>query len=351
MKSDFVLDSAQFSPRNASEGAKKACEVLRKGDEENKDSLGNMERMRARPGKTVLEGENIEIQSRDRGRTIPCRVVLPKAGPTSVTGVFLHFHGGGLCEGGHDEVDPLLHRFANASRCAVVSVGYRLAPENPYPSCIHDCFDVADYVFDHAVERFGGPLQFIGGESAGGYLTMQTFLHLAGAHEDWNSLKGLVLTYGVFSLSYLPTVFTTPNPVCVDAKKILWYYKATFPVSEEQHWEVCRELEKEFGVLAQPGMLYDAPPKHPAISPLYRSLEKLRSRLPTAFFLCGTADPILDDTILMSAHWQIAGGRAVVKFVTGAPHAFVELPLELADCCVKGNELIQEFLEESSLST
>jgi acetyl esterase/lipase len=65
---------------------------------------GDMERMRARPGKTVLEGENIEIQSRDSGRTIPCRVVLPKAGRTSVTGVFLHFHGGGLCEGGHDEL-------------------------------------------------------------------------------------------------------------------------------------------------------------------------------------------------------------------------------------------------------
>lgn len=276
-------------------------------------------------------------------------------------------------------VDPLLHRFANASRCTVVSVGYRLAPENAYPSYIHDCFDVADYVFENAAERFGGPLQFIGGEvrmtllcqrsgffldvrstnlakiqinqSAGGYLTMQTFFHLAGAHEDWNSLKGLVLTYGVFSLSYLPTVFTTSDPVCVDAKKILWYYKAAFPVNEEQHWEVCKELEKEFGILAQPELPYDAPPKHPAISPLYRSLEKLRSRLPNALFLCGTADPLLDDTILMSAHWQIAGGRAVVKFVTGAPHAFVELPLELADCCVKGNELIQEFLEESSLST
>uniref|UniRef100_A0A8H7N6A8 Uncharacterized protein n=1 Tax=Bionectria ochroleuca TaxID=29856 RepID=A0A8H7N6A8_BIOOC len=93
MKSDYVLDSAQFSPHNASKGAEIACAFLRKGDEENKDSLGDMERMRARPGKTVLEGENIEIQSRDSGRTIPCRVVLPKAGRTSVTGVFLHFHG------------------------------------------------------------------------------------------------------------------------------------------------------------------------------------------------------------------------------------------------------------------
>lgn len=29
---------------------------------------------------------------------------------------------------------------------------------------MHDCFDVADYLFENAAERFGGPLQFIGGE-------------------------------------------------------------------------------------------------------------------------------------------------------------------------------------------
>jgi hypothetical protein len=39
MKSDYVLDSAQFSPHNASKGAEIACAFLRKGDEENKDSL------------------------------------------------------------------------------------------------------------------------------------------------------------------------------------------------------------------------------------------------------------------------------------------------------------------------
>ncbi|MDZ7728938.1 MAG: alpha/beta hydrolase fold domain-containing protein [Dehalococcoidia bacterium] len=42
-------------------------------------------------------------------------------------------HGGGWVIGSHDAQDARLWARANAAGVAVVSVGYRLAPEHPYP--------------------------------------------------------------------------------------------------------------------------------------------------------------------------------------------------------------------------
>lgn len=60
--------------------------------------------------------------------------------------------------------DPLISAIADGSDVAVVSVGYRLAPEHPFPQGPNDCFDVADWLVDRAEERFGATFQFIGGE-------------------------------------------------------------------------------------------------------------------------------------------------------------------------------------------
>lgn len=46
----------------------------------------------------------------------------------------------------------------------VVSVGYRLAPENPFPKGPEDCYDVAEWLIDNAKGKFGVDLQFVGGE-------------------------------------------------------------------------------------------------------------------------------------------------------------------------------------------
>lgn len=46
----------------------------------------------------------------------------------------------------------------------MVSVGYRLAPENPFPAGPNDCYDAAEYLVDNGPEKFGGELMFTGGE-------------------------------------------------------------------------------------------------------------------------------------------------------------------------------------------
>lgn len=60
--------------------------------------------------------------------------------------------------------DPLLKLYADCSKCTVISVGYRLAPEHPFPAGPEDCYDVAEYLVKNGEKEFGGPLRFIGGE-------------------------------------------------------------------------------------------------------------------------------------------------------------------------------------------
>lgn len=60
--------------------------------------------------------------------------------------------------------DSLLKAIANAGNVAVISIGYRLAPEHPFPKGPEDCFDAAEWLIEHSQSKFGATLQFIGGE-------------------------------------------------------------------------------------------------------------------------------------------------------------------------------------------
>jgi acetyl esterase/lipase len=51
----------------------------------------------------------------------------------------------------------MLQHYADHSSLTVVSVGYRLAPEHPYPAGNEDCVDIAEHLVAHGKEEFGGP--------------------------------------------------------------------------------------------------------------------------------------------------------------------------------------------------
>ncbi len=58
----------------------------------------------------------------------------------------------------------MLNTIADGAGVAVVSVGYRLAPEHPFPKGPEDCFDAAEWLVDNAKAEFGAELKFLGGE-------------------------------------------------------------------------------------------------------------------------------------------------------------------------------------------
>jgi acetyl esterase/lipase len=115
------------------------------------------------PRPPILDnGKDSKIPSREAGREIPIRVFSPDSEP--VKGVFLHIHGGGWVLQSEHYQDGYLNLMAQKANLAVVSVGYRLAPENPFPKGPEDCYDAADYLLENAKKEYNAPLLFIGGE-------------------------------------------------------------------------------------------------------------------------------------------------------------------------------------------
>ena len=109
---------------------------------------------------------------RPTGATIPLR--LYRGAVTSrgeILPALVYFHGGGWVIGDLDTHDSLCRHLANAARCIVVAVDYRLAPEHKFPAAVEDCFDAASWIAREAAalgidrERLA-----VGGDSAGGNL-------------------------------------------------------------------------------------------------------------------------------------------------------------------------------------
>lgn len=82
-----------------------------------------------------------------------------------------YLHGGGWVLGGIDESDMFARELAAATDCMVVSVGYRLAPEHPFPAALDDSYAALEWVAANCTALIGrsAPLVVMG-DSAGGNL-------------------------------------------------------------------------------------------------------------------------------------------------------------------------------------
>lgn len=60
--------------------------------------------------------------------------------------------------------DPYLKYMADHFEVTVVSIGYRLAPEDPWPAGTEDCYDAAEWLVKNGPKVFSGELMFTGGE-------------------------------------------------------------------------------------------------------------------------------------------------------------------------------------------
>ena len=227
---------------------------------------------------------------------IPVRVI---AGDT-VDAVYLHIHGGGWVLGSHDAHDPAHEAIARAAGVAVVSVGYRLAPESPYPAGADDCEAAAAWLVDHALDEFGTEKLVIGGESAGAHLAVVTLLRMRD-HYSYTGFRGANLVYGKYTLDHLPSTHNWDRGnLILDLDVIPWFHDHTFAPSID--------------------------PKDPDASPLYADLRGM----PHALFTVGTFDPLLDDTLLMAARWEVAGNETELAVFPGGIHAFDAFPDQLA---------------------
>ncbi|MDP9046411.1 MAG: alpha/beta hydrolase [Pseudomonadota bacterium] len=104
--------------------------------------------------------------------TVPVRLVRPLGSDeTTVLPVLVYFHGGGWVIGDLDTHDTLCRELANGAGCAVVSVDYRMGPEQRFPAAVEDSFAATRWVRDHAASLHLDPTRLaVGGDSAGGNL-------------------------------------------------------------------------------------------------------------------------------------------------------------------------------------
>jgi acetyl esterase len=101
---------------------------------------------------------------------VPLRVYRPTDRPGPLPAL-LYLHWGGYVFGDRDSIHPTALRTADQVGAVVVSVEYRLAPEDPYPAGLEDCFAALAWTAASATELGIDPTRIgVAGESAGGGL-------------------------------------------------------------------------------------------------------------------------------------------------------------------------------------
>lgn len=147
--------------------------------------------------------------------------------------VMVYFHGGGWVLGGLDTHDSVARSLTNSSGAMMVSVDYRLAPENPFPAAVRDAYTATEWVIQNAEEIGADPEQVaVGGESAGGNLSTVTALQMQDS--DMPSLAHQLLVYPVATLDepfLFPTDRGVENPYLVP-EDAAWFGERYLPYPE-----------------------------------------------------------------------------------------------------------------------
>ncbi|WP_329056471.1 alpha/beta hydrolase [Amycolatopsis sp. NBC_01488] len=213
--------------------------------------------------------------------------------PASSAGVLYYVHGGGTIVGSHLGADvPNLLAWAGELSLTIVSPGYRLAPEHPYPAPVEDCY--AGLLW--TAERYAAPL-VLGGISAGGGLAAATAL--LARDRGGPSVAGQLLLCPM-----LDDRNDTPSAVDFDGRGL---------------WD---RTANRVGWTAYLGDLDDVPPYAAAA----RATEL--AGLPPAFLDVGTAETFRDEVVAYAGRiWQ-AGGEAELHVWPGGFHGFDSLAPE-----------------------
>jgi acetyl esterase len=229
---------------------------------------------------------------------VPVRIYRDE-GPN--TGVVVYLHGGGFVMGSIALMDNVARQLAHTSNAVVVSVGYRLAPEHPYPAGLDDCETVVRWAQAHAHSLgVGDGAVAVAGESAGGNLSAAVALRLL--ESDGAPLAGQVLIYPALAGSEV-----YPSAVEFDGLIIN-------RTAKEQFWAAYtagRDLDKD-----------------PCAAPLRaRSLRGL----PPALIVLGGCDMLRDEGRAYANRLREDGVVVDEVCYPGQPHGFINFEFPAAD--------------------
>lgn len=231
------------------------------------------------------------------GGNIPLTIFKPE----TIRGVVLDIHGGGWMQGSAEGDAQFNDELARKAKVAVVSVDYRLAPENPFPACIDDCKAAAKWLIENAKAEFGTENIFISGGSAGGHLAAITTLYIRDTLKAIDKVKGVNLVYGVYDLGRTPSHRQATSQTFLPKKGLEEIFQLVFnKMSIEQL-------------------------QNPSFSPLFANLQNL----PPALFTIGAIDPFADDTYFMEAKWRMAGNKTYLAVYPECGHGLDIFPTKI----------------------
>lgn len=179
------------------------------------------------------DGLRLDIHTPSDGREAPC--------------AYLYFHGGGLTAGAHDEPEILALAEALTARGIVfISAEYRLYPQAAFPDFIRDAARAAAWVVTNRT-RYALPAKvFLGGSSAGGYLSMMLCFarqYLAEVNLTPEDFAGYVLDAGQPTAHFevMARRGEDPRRVMVDETAPLFYVRDSGP--HRPLLVICAELD------------------------------------------------------------------------------------------------------------
>lgn len=231
------------------------------------------------------------------GYEIPLRIYRPRAirDAQSDVPVVVWFHGGGWVLGNVVNYDPLCTHLAAQVGAVVVSVDYRLAPEHPSPTAVHDAIDATTWVAAQGdVLRADAHRMAVAGDSAGGNLAAVVAQVVASTGADWIRHQALL---------YPATDMTMSSP------------------SVDEHAD-APILTRRSMLAFRAHYCPDGDFENPLVSPLFGTL----TGLPPALVQTADLDPIRDDGIRYAVALREAGVDVRLTNYLGVPHGFASYP-------------------------
>jgi len=245
--------------------------------------------------RVVIEDRDIDV-GRPQG-ALRVRVYAPRdRRPPGPAVVF--FHGGAFVLGDVYAEEHRCLRYAADAGCVVVSVGYRLAPEDPFPAGFDDCFAALEWTVAHAGELAVDPRRVaVAGNSAGGALAAAVALKARDRGGPTLALQ--VLVYPV-----LDDAMDTPSMRAFEATP-LWTRTANAHMW--QHYLGPADGRGEVSPYAAPARAAEV------------------SGLAPAYVMTAELDPLRDEGIGYAQRLMAAGVAVEVHSFAGACHGFDSL--------------------------
>lgn len=276
------------------------------GDTPPTERLSPAEARRSMTSVLPLLNEHAPPVSRVENRTLPgpagpiaARLYDPGTSGTrgSPSPAIVYIHGGGwvLCD--LDSHDGVCRELALRSGLKVVSIGYRLAPEHPFPAPLEDCVAAVRWL---AAQGGGWGIDpdrlVIAGDSAGANLSLATLLSLRDAGE--RPLRAAALVYGVFAPDH-----DTPSHLAyggddryfLSTAEMEWFWRHYVPAGTDR--------------------------RTPLAAPLYADL----AGLPPLYLTAAEYDCLRSDTEQLAYRLAVAGRPHEYRLWRGMIHACLHM--------------------------